>query len=522
MADSGQIAFRPQGQITCVHHKGKTLELFCEKCRDVACTKCVTTVHKGHDMCDLCDITAVIIDDIREFVEETERSRLPKRQENIQNTTDELQQNSEYFVNLSKETKRQAERMKQEIDIMTAERLSFYQQMKEDNELLLTNYRRELERGDAELQDQLQVCKRLLQNASAITIYDAKDKVKNYGLQQVTKPALQTTSFEPTESIRGYLEKAFCEKETQRQTTSQASPSDSCQIYHSFGKYRPNVMTKQLLLSDTLLSDVKILGHGKLGFVSASVCCHHTTKVACVCFSFPDKTIFNVFDTALTKQNEIRIDKETYRVCYARDTDNIWAADHVNNCIVEIISGSPTVRLYMKDTPKCFSVTMDRHILVGTSGRVTKFSLRGNIIHSSKNVKSEKCPLFHPYRISECPISQNVAILDKKSDDYKSNTRLVVLNKRLQQLYCCSEVPSGLGQYKGTSFRPGDIVFDMFGNIVVAEVTNRCIILLDGEGNFVKIIYTTQYPPKAIAVDSDNILWVVNGYQIKRIQYTKC
>ncbi|XP_033755423.1 E3 ubiquitin-protein ligase TRIM71-like [Pecten maximus] len=283
MAESGQIAVRPEGQSTCIHHKGKTLELFCEKCQDVLCAKCVSTVHKGHNMCDLCDVTSSITQDIRRFVADTEGTKLPKSQENIRCTIDELEKNSEYFDYLSAKAKTQADRMKEEIDIMTAETLSLYQQLKEENARLLTDYKRQLEEGYANLYNQQQECKRLLQTASAISILDARDKIKSFALQTLSKPTLRTASFEPTKSLRGLLEQAFGTRRTTEQSTSQAF-LDFGQTLSLASKPRSDARNYHPLSYFSLLSDVKVLGQGELlKFSSTSLSCSSANE-ACVCF----------------------------------------------------------------------------------------------------------------------------------------------------------------------------------------------------------------------------------------------
>ncbi|XP_060075267.1 uncharacterized protein LOC132554955, partial [Ylistrum balloti] len=510
MAKSGQIAVRQEEQSTCVHHTGKTLEFFCEECEDVVCSKCITSVHKGHNMRDLSDVTVGIKEEIRRIVEDTERNKLPQSQKNIQSIVDELKKNAECFDNLAAETKKQADRLKQDIDVMTVESMAFYQRIKEENARLLTAYQCELDNGHTELRKRLQECKRLLQKASDITFFDSRDKIKEFARQPLLsgKPILRTAIFDPAKSFRGFLEQAFGRRSASGQSGHLPSV-DTDQTVAMSGKTTSETRGANLSVTLELLPEVKVLEEDSLGFIANHIRCSQPNE-AYLCYSSGSKSKLQVLDTAFKNKKKINVDTCITDISIARDTNHIWAADGKNKSIMEYTADSFKVRFHTEAKPECLCVTtIGNHVLVGTTECVMKFSFDGKVVLTSDQFKSRKSTFGTTRRIRECRVTHNVAVaeiqVDKTGD--VSGGKLLLLNEDLEQLFCCSGATLEGQQHNRKPFYPRDLAFDSAGNIVIADLHQNGILFLDIRGISMKVVYTSKYRPTAIDIDDNNIIW---------------
>lgn len=115
-----QISSRRKGQKTCHHHKDRQLELYCEQCQELACLRCISSVHRSHTMCELCELTPQKKQDITNFVDKTEKNELAQLQRHITSSDTLLQENDSVFEKLSHDLKTQTEKLKQELDTLTA------------------------------------------------------------------------------------------------------------------------------------------------------------------------------------------------------------------------------------------------------------------------------------------------------------------------------------------------------------------------------------------------------------------
>lgn len=150
----GQKFIRTPSRKTCLHHKGKQLEWYCETCPALICTKCISTNHKSHTFTELSDFTPKIKQKILDYVNKTEKNQLVDILRQITSTKDIKNKNVSQFQTLSSELIDHGERLKHDIDILIAESLSLYQQLEVDNNELLDTHTKYLEEKFQDLKDQ--------------------------------------------------------------------------------------------------------------------------------------------------------------------------------------------------------------------------------------------------------------------------------------------------------------------------------------------------------------------------------
>ncbi|XP_021363927.1 uncharacterized protein LOC110457144 [Mizuhopecten yessoensis] len=231
----GQIPFRAKGQTTCLHHKEGQLDVYCKKCQELVCMKCLSTVHNGHPLCGLSEIASEKKRDIQNFIDKTEKADLVQVDKYITATDAQLKDNCSNFEKLSHQLKTQTNKLKEDLDLLTAQTLSLYQQMEEDNTKLLQTYKQDLEMYSTQLKKQVQKCKIALQRCSDIQIYDTGCEIQSSTTLPV-KPTLGTASFTPNLNPQSHLEQALGRISTSGHLQGQASRDHDRSIGSSAGQ----------------------------------------------------------------------------------------------------------------------------------------------------------------------------------------------------------------------------------------------------------------------------------------------
>ncbi|XP_021375185.1 uncharacterized protein LOC110464332 [Mizuhopecten yessoensis] len=204
-----QMPLRSKGQTRCIHHNGRQLEFYCEKCRELVCPKCLSSIHKSHPVCELSEITPQKEPDIKNFIDRTEKNDLVQIGKCITTTDTLLKDNTSTFEKLSRKLKMQTDKLKQELDMLTAQTLSLYHNMEEDNTKLIKKYKQDLEMHEKQLKQQIQECKAALKRGSHIQIYDTFCEIQYPTYRLPVKPVLGTANFTQNESPQDLLKKAL-------------------------------------------------------------------------------------------------------------------------------------------------------------------------------------------------------------------------------------------------------------------------------------------------------------------------
>ncbi|XP_069102274.1 E3 ubiquitin-protein ligase TRIM71-like [Argopecten irradians] len=354
---TAKIPVRVKGHTTCGHHKGKQLDFYCEKCKEPVCPKCVTSLHKGHLFCDLGEITPQKKKKIRNLIDETEQNVLQDIGNYIESTNTLLTENDRTFEKLSKDLKAQTEKMKQDLDKLTAETLSIYQDMKDDNIKLIHKYKQDLELYDKQLKHKMQDCKKVLQQGSPLEIYDIK--CENDPLIHLpVKPMFGTVSFTPNKHPRYYLELALgtCQFVNSGQTPALSINDLSFSSSHgqpSTQQTSGGTMKKEVTRTK-LLTEPRVVEEWESQCDIACICPTNDGQ-AWTC-SKNSKQLKLMDDEGIVMEvqhmtliNDISLSPVTHR---------LWACDR-DKSILELVSGKVSVRFRTNDEPECICVTSD-------------------------------------------------------------------------------------------------------------------------------------------------------------------
>ncbi|XP_069108714.1 tripartite motif-containing protein 2-like [Argopecten irradians] len=524
---TANIPVRTEGQTTCNHHKGRQLDWFCEKCQEPICAKCISTIHKSHPMCELSEVTLKKKQDIRNFIEKTEKNDLVQIGKYITSTDTLLKDNDNIFDKLSHELKMQTEKLKQDLDNLREETLSLYQNLKDDNIKLIQKYKQELEMLNKQLKHQIQKCKTTLQQGSHIQIYDTKCEIDSR-IHIPVKPTLDTVSFNPNNTPKGHLVQALGKVTTSGQRHTSTDQKWSVSL--ADGQQQPSSQQqsedkgKKAVARKTLLTETKVVEEWE------SPC-----GITSICPTTDDQAWTRYSDTlTLLDRKGTVIQKVTHKA-YINDislsptTHRLWACDDQNN-ILELVSGQLTQQFTTKTYPYSICITAKNHVIVGMSGNVSKYTTQGQMVLTTMAAGTGKPLVCTPYRITECPVTNNVAVIDHSDehDGGDGNKHVVVMDTDFQKLFVYrGDIPSTCKQSPqtgGEPFNPCGIVYDSQGSLIIGDLNNKNVVLVSKDGKGLRILHTDRDTVWAVGVGRDDLLWisiVSNAWYVKMLQYYK-
>ncbi|OWF34755.1 uncharacterized protein LOC110443802 [Mizuhopecten yessoensis] len=488
---TGQIPVRIKGSTKCLHHKQKDVIYFCATCKSLVCSKCgISENHcKQHDLRDISDVAADKTEEVRTFIDKVEKQELPKLKLEIQKIDRKVKENSEIFIETSKKVKAQANKCKEEIDVLTVAFLSLCNKIEFANEKLLRDYQTELQLIHDNLVDETKACKQSLQNGTEVEVFDAADNLPDFEKQTIPElPVMETAELYPQEIVSGLLKQALGLRKT---------------LYKLMEE--PFILTK---------------------------------------FTFPDQATA-IFPTereqawirsgnsvALVDFNgntvrDLRNSVVMGNMSIAPKTGHVWFAGLEENTINEFSpksSESAITKFTIKDKPRRLCITRNNRVLVGTEDKLSLYTTSGVVLRTSVNTAS--AIVIRPWKIVECPVTGNIAVGNEEIvnwDEDILNSHVIVFDEDLTtQFVYRGEDTAGSS---GTTFAPGSIVYDYMGNLLIADYSRNTIELISGTGKYIRRIHTAEeYWQGNLGMQPGDVLWTLqisdsNTDEILRIKY---
>ncbi|XP_021344747.1 uncharacterized protein LOC110444707 [Mizuhopecten yessoensis] len=543
-------------QTSCVHHKGEKLEWFCEKCSELICPKCVSSLHKGHKCDHLSEITPTNKLKIKAFIYDTEENELTQIHKELNSTQDSYQKDIDHLDSVAIEVEETGRKLKEDLDIFISQTHSQLKFLKDENYKLRHSYAAELEKTLGGLKEQLKQCKESLQTGTDIHVFDMV-----LGLQRTTtlprKPTFGNAWFTPNRTNDGSLQHAFGKvkliqpswsdepnskgPDALQQKTSQTLPDilprNSQEVQYPLP---PQAITapEQASLPETSppppydrLSQISplpppyddspqtnILPELKSQLNISSVCPTNDGG-AWTCYWKSD-TVTHLTSQG-TVQQSIQIPVVIKDISVSPTTQNIWACSDKDNSIIELTSNTMKCRFTIRDEPKTLCVIGEDHVIAGTKNKITEYTSEGKVVIATTKSLFSKPLVCSPQKISQCPISERIAIVDRDRSGERGQDKphIVIMDKNLQVLY-----RYGRSQHKGRPgtkpFNPWDVAYDRMGHLVIADGGNCCLHLLSGSGDYLRLLHTDTALAWAVGVGrQDQGLWAVFGDRVKLVKY---
>ncbi|XP_021339619.1 uncharacterized protein LOC110440813, partial [Mizuhopecten yessoensis] len=316
-----------------------------------------------------------------------------------------------------------------------------------------------------------------------------------------------------------HLKQALGEVNTAGQCQGQASPGDDLSVGSSAGQgsssTQQNSTGRKQVKSPVyrLLPQTKVLGERMSPCVITSVC---PTTDGQVWTSYLHSDILTLLDRKGKVIQEVTHNTRITDISLSPTTNTLWVCDFNNN-ITELVSGRLVQRFSTTENPRCICITASNHVIVGKNKQISKFTTGGTLLHTTSSAGTGKPFVCTPCKISECPVTHNVAVADLGNTLHggEGKPRVVVIDTDFKKLFeYDGKVPH---TYQPTSqsgskrFTPWGVVYDSVGNLVIGDCSNNRIILINGCGEFLRIIHTYDYFALAIGVDREDVLWAVLG-----------
>ncbi|XP_069103145.1 tripartite motif-containing protein 2-like [Argopecten irradians] len=609
-----QLPHRVKGQATCKHHQEKQLDFYCEQCDEPVCQKCFTSIHKSHPICDLSEITIKKTEDIKNFIDKTERYDLVETGKCISSIDCLFKDNDSAF-----------EKLREDLDL-TSNQICLYKKVKENNIKLIQNYKQDLETYEEHLNKNMDKCKTALQRGTHIDIYDVSSEIISSSILPV-KSVLDTLSsitniiyqsyvnldieksasfsLKPTSADQDVLYASDCQEQASseqlrsdnektntfipnqndqsrlnsivRQTTASAHElipigqdgtntsaghtstfqrsEGQCQKAETFisdqnGQSRPKPFGGSTITSGpgTKLGD-QDRSHTSAGQAQAAIpqqmseAKEKTTEtsykllsetksigewssscgVVAVCPTSDGKVWTRNYTNrlALLDRNDKVIKKTTHKadirdMSLSPSTQRPWICDKDNN-VMEMISGPFDLftrlglRFKTKDRAECIVPSAGNYVIIGMARNIAKFTIKRQVLQKSTDIKGEKPLICSPRKITEFPVTQNVAVVDYniKRDVGDNKKRVVAMDKDFRELFVYNgSVPGELTVKRGRkTFIPQGLVYDRQGNLIIGDKYATAILLLNGGGDFLRIIHLDTDWLWDIGLDKQDVLW---------------
>lgn len=213
----------------------------------------------------------------------------------------------------------------------------------------------------------------------------------------------------------------------------------------------------------TLLPKVKTLKQCSIPYVVTAIC---PIKNGETWTCTADHTLTLIDKTGTTKQT---ISHTTWisDISLSPTTNTVWVCDGKRD-ILELVSGRLVRRFRIKKKPLCICSTANNHVIVGTDNQITKYTPDGSQVLTPPASNNGEPIVCCPGKISECPVTNNVAVTDYGNTDNKSC--VIVMDRDFRKLLVID------GKLSDTRFRPWDIAFDNTGNLVILDSSNNDVL----------------------------------------------
>ncbi|XP_021370739.1 uncharacterized protein LOC110461550 [Mizuhopecten yessoensis] len=526
-SNTDQVLARPKAHPACRYHQETQLEFHCRHCDVLVCSECLSVRHKYHSVCKIGDIIPERKQDIKNLVERTENYELVKVREYIVSTETQLEDNDSYFEKLTFDLKTQTNKLKEDLDLLAGQTISIFCQMKEDNARLLQIYKQDLEIYETQLQQQLQESKTLLHRGTDIEVYHFGCTARYDSISPV-KPILRSASFKINADYLPSLKQALGDM-----VTGKDQPSDDQNLSSVSSSYRSPQMEEESNESESsmsshyrqseMLPQAKVLKEYKTPRMISAMC--HTIDGQ-VWISYLNSGSVALLDRTGLVKGVLRHVLNIKDISVSPATNALWACQTKDRSIMELVSGELVLRFKTKIEPVCMCVTVSNHVIVGMAKNISKFTTKGKVVLTTLATGTKKPLVCTPLKISECPVTNHVAVIDEDFKDHggEGKRNVVVMDTDFQELFRYrGEIPTTCQHTEESESRLFicyGIGFDRLGKLIIGDHYNNRILLLSGRGDFLRVLHTDKFSTSVVSVTRENVVFAVfNGDRVRLLQY---
>ncbi|XP_021344925.1 uncharacterized protein LOC110444898 [Mizuhopecten yessoensis] len=544
--------------VSCPSHPGEEIVFVCSGCGDMfACSLCVTSVHRGHILNGVQETAKSLKEQISELVStrsadaESVAKRLDDINVDYDQTTDNLR-------NLIVEVKLRREKVKVMVDEVAEKVLQRIQDLLDDNEANVTDYRTTLH----DLEKQLHYLTKD-KNESVLLYGDATDII-NYYKELALPPnfprflPFRRAKFTSTDLAMDDLRPkfgSFAENKIERRESAHdpppRPPRTKPEIESSVPLVVPRVELNQLrkVQSERRApkksaknnnSEQQSLGvttskrHSSTSFdfhhldspknvspdlkIMANIPEESTFRIRSLSYDKRKFVISYISDRRLIFVNEkgektrkVRVMSNIMDVCVSPLTGYAWICceDH---SVTEIEQKTRVIRFKTKSLPLCICAQQSGAFLIGVTNDIIQCNDTGKELLRTKWLGG-RLSVVYPRVIRESPCSREIAA----SYGYEMERPLKVtlfdseLNIKFQ--FPTDQIPQ-------EDFGPVDICFTPDGQLLILDNAANKLVWVGRQGAVLKETILHQYHPSVMALGPGNQLCLVHQSMTSQILTT--
>ncbi|XP_060067875.1 uncharacterized protein LOC132548064 [Ylistrum balloti] len=481
----------------CTRHQGMGFIYVCKSCDDqLICMECVTDIHNGHTFGKLTEYVTSQKREIQQYVDKLSKVDIPKVEEDIR----ENETNGGQYQAVIRDIKRQGEKMKDDIDRnidmlvnMCTELEKLNASTSEKNKAELNRYLRE------DLKPKLDRCQQILASGITADVTTLVREIRNTATDPPTPGRLQTVEFKPgsisTELLEHMFGKILVDGEDQ--------------------SYKP-------IPTPVVLDDFKTSFH-------YDVCRTGLTGDEAWLSYWDSDSVYRV-DTKGTMKEKIQCKVKVQSISVSPTTGRVWFCVRDDRSIREITTGGDIVKRFdVTDTPYSLCITSDDMVLVGMDGGIQLFTTDGRAVSSRAGGPCRQVAVF-PHHMMSCKQTGDVAVVDNEGVRYNNymageepdkQSYVIVMDKHLNLKFHCKDIGTtnpNRSSTQSSKFYPFDVCFDGAGDVLVAELVTKSVLLIDrNTGRCMRTVYTSDgVEPLCISLHEDGTFWI--GHRDRRIK----
>ncbi|XP_062581856.1 tripartite motif-containing protein 55-like [Saccostrea cucullata] len=489
----------------CPKHTKKHCELYCEKCDIPVCSTCISSgKHKGHDLSDALQKLSSKTKDLEYDLKDLEKRILPTFEEITSDLSSEKVHLEKHYEKLTTAVTKQGEDWHRDINIIVNNRKSEIDEMKSKHLAALNKQENVIEQIISEVKQSIFDLKKIL-DSNEVSLTSAYKSRNAKFMSLPPKITVSFPSFSPHQINTEQLYQMFGSLSALSITTEEhgytmkAPEDDSCPPVKPLLDEPELIATidtgyKQLY-SVTCLSDEEIWTHGDDKIMKLYNIQGKLLK------SIPTKSGYRPRDIAVTRSGDL--------VYTDRDTRTVNKVK--NKQIEEVIRLRGWIPFNVCSTSSGdFLVTMDSDDY--KQSKVVRYS--GSTEKQTIQFDSVGKPLYSSGDIKYISENRN---LDICVADWRAKA-VVVVNQAGKLRFRYTGHPSTTT----VSFDPRGITKDSQSQILTADFSNKCIHVLDQDGQFLRYIDNCDlHYPWGLFVDTRDNVFVAewDSGKVKEIKY---
>nr|XP_022296617.1 uncharacterized protein LOC111106294 [Crassostrea virginica]XP_022296618.1 uncharacterized protein LOC111106294 [Crassostrea virginica]XP_022296619.1 uncharacterized protein LOC111106294 [Crassostrea virginica] len=491
----------------CGTHPNKTCEYQCKDCNISICSDCIASKqhNKEHEFIKLEEVFNTKKTHIQRVTEELEKQFLPAYEEIANELEMQIASLDEEYKKLTTEMSKQREEIHREVDNAIDQMEQEIDEIKVKHRSILQKHLDEIKRLQSHMLQTLYALNEVEESneVSATIIYTFKT-------EEFSKLPLKVNVSMPKFIPNQMKREEFC------RIIGKLTPLSTTLEEREFTAKKPNTSVRELLDEPEVINTIKT-GHRN----PRNVTCLNEEQI----WTSAEKTAdIKCFDIQGVLQKTIQTKSGGFPWDIAVDTTGALLYCDVETMTVYKVKNGQTVEIITLQgwKPINLCVTSSDDLLVTmhsddrTQSKVVRYS--GSTVKQTIHFDDEGQPLYSGNGYIKY-ISEN-RNLDICVADYGAGA-VVVVNQAGKLRFRYTGHPSPT---KNKPFKPRGITTDSQGRILTADKNNRCIHILDTDGQFLRYIDNCDLrDPCGVCVDNNDSLFVCefDTDSVKKIRYSE-